>query len=58
MEVTFLKDHLQWKAGEKADVAENLANYWILTRVATIESETPEAIEKKLNKKLKSAKKK
>lgn len=58
MKITFIKDHLNWKIGDEADLEEGIAGYLIKVKVATIEGETQEATEEKLTKKLKTAKKK
>ena len=58
MKVKFLKHHVHHKAGEEAEIPEDIAAYLIKCRVVTVENETPEETEKKLNKKLKAAKKK
>lgn len=59
MEVQFLKDHLEWKAGQVIDVAEETAVYWIRVGLAEpVEAADNEEIEKNLEKKLKATKKK
>ena len=59
MEVTFLKNHLSFIAGQTTSVPEERATYWIKTGVVTpagaVDNET---IDNNLSKKLKSTKKK
>ena len=58
MKIKFLKNHLNHKPGDEADVSDSLARYLLKVGVATVETVDDEAIDKTLSGKLKSTKKK
>lgn len=59
MKVKYLKQHSGHNPGDEGEVKDSVARYLIKVGVLVpVEQEAPEAIEKKLTKKLKSAKKK
>ena len=59
MKVKIIKHHLHYKPNDEVELDEGIAGYLMKVRVATpVNDESPEDTEKKLAKKLKSAKKK
>ena len=57
MKVIFLKDHLQYKENQVAEVSDNRGNYFVCTRVAKEYSEAKKDIKPKNERKHKSKKK-